>query len=120
MGIIGAGIELAALRRVEHSGNIVSEPYRIGRAGTLMRAARACTASGMGLAILGGRTRLGAVVSGTLLAAGSLLTRFGVFEAGMASARDPKYTVVPQRERLAAREAGQQVASNGHTSTITR
>ena len=120
MGIIGAGIELAALRRVEHSGSIVSEPYRIGRAGVLMRAARACTASGMGLAILGGRTRLGAVVSGTLLAAGSLLTRFGVFEAGMASAKDPKYTVVPQRERLAAREAGQQVASNGHAPTITR
>jgi hypothetical protein len=35
------------------------------------------------------------------------LTRFGVFDAGMASARDPKYTVVPQRERLAAREDGQ-------------
>jgi hypothetical protein len=120
MGIIGAGIELAALRRVEHSGGIVSEPYRIGRAGALMRAARACTASGMGLAVLGGRTRLGAVVSGALLAAGSLLTRFGVFEAGMASAKDPKYTVVPQRERLAARQAGQQVASNGHASTITR
>jgi hypothetical protein len=120
MGIIGAGIELAALRRVEHSGGIVSEPYRIGRAGALMRAARACTASGMGLAVLGGRTRLGAVVSGALLAAGSLLTRFGVFEAGMASAKDPKYTVVPQRERLAVRQAGQQVASNGHASTITR
>src|SRR3954454_13807374 len=41
MGIIGAGIELAALHRVEHSGGIVSEPYRIGRAGALMRAARA-------------------------------------------------------------------------------
>jgi hypothetical protein len=38
----------------------------------------------------------------------------------MASARDPKYTVVPQRERLAARENGQQVASNGHASTMTR
>ena len=38
----------------------------------------------------------------------------------MASARDPNYTVVPQRERLAAREAGQQVASNGHASMITR
>jgi hypothetical protein len=25
-----------------------------------------------------------------------------VFEAGLASARDPKYTVVPQRERMAA------------------
>jgi hypothetical protein len=32
--------------------------------------------------------------------AGSACTRFGVFEAGQASARDPKYTVVPQRERL--------------------
>jgi hypothetical protein len=39
-----------------------------------------------------------------LLAAGSLLTRFGVFEAGLQSVRDPKYTVVPQRERVAARE----------------
>jgi hypothetical protein len=35
------------------------------------------------------------------LAAGSLLTRFGVFDAGMASAKDPKYTVIPQRERMA-------------------
>jgi hypothetical protein len=32
--------------------------------------------------------------------AGSLCTRLGVFEAGMQSARDPKYTVVPQRERV--------------------
>ena len=39
------------------------------------------------------------------LAAGSLLTRFGVFDAGMASAKDPKYTVVPQKERIAARES---------------
>jgi len=31
----------------------------------------------------------------------------------MASARDPKYTVVPQRERLAARQ-------NGHASSVTR
>jgi len=48
-----------------------------------------------------------------LLAAGSLLTRFGVFEAGIASTKDPKYVVVPQRERMAARQ-------NGHASTITR
>ena len=32
--------------------------------------------------------------------AGSACTRFGVFEAGQDSAKDPKYTVVPQRERL--------------------
>ena len=52
------------------------------------------------LTVVAGRRRPGAVVSGALLAAGSLLTRFGVFDAGMVSARDPKYTVVPQRERL--------------------
>nr|WP_239522303.1 NrfD/PsrC family molybdoenzyme membrane anchor subunit [Geodermatophilus sabuli] len=106
MAIIGAGIELAAVRGVENDESVVSEPYHIGRAGTFMRAAKACTATGLGLAVLGGRTRVGAVASGVLLAAGSLLTRFGVFDAGMASARDPKYTVVPQRERMAAREAG--------------
>jgi hypothetical protein len=27
------------------------------------------------------------------------MTRFGIFQAGMASARDPKYTIVPQRRR---------------------
>jgi hypothetical protein len=37
--------------------------------------------------------------------AGLLLTRFGVFEVGMASARDSKCTVVPQWERMVAREA---------------
>ena len=56
---------------------------------------------------------LGAVASGTQLAAGSLLTRFGAFEAGLASAKDPKYTVIPQKERLAARQ-------NGHAPTVTR
>jgi hypothetical protein len=35
--------------------------------------------------------------------AGSACLRFGVFEAGQESAKDPKYVVVPQRERLAAR-----------------
>jgi hypothetical protein len=103
MAIVGAGIELAAVRAVEGSDSVVAEPYHFGRAGKLMRAAQACTASGLGLAIVGGRTRIGAVASGTLLAAGSLLTRFGVFDAGMASAKDPKYTVIPQRERMAAR-----------------
>ena len=51
-------------------------------------------------ALLGRRSRLLSGLSGAALLAGSLATRFGVFEAGGASARDPKYTVVPQRERL--------------------
>jgi hypothetical protein len=106
MAAVGAALELAMVHQVENDESIVSEPYHLGRAGKLMRAAKACTASGLGLNVLAGRTRLGAVASGTLLAAGSLLTRFGVFDAGMASARDPKYTVIPQRERMAARQNG--------------
>jgi hypothetical protein len=89
---------------VENGHGIVSEPYHEGKAGRFLELARICTAGGAGLTVLAGRTRVGAIVSGTLLAAGSLLTRFGVFEAGMASARDPKYTVVPQRERLARQD----------------
>ncbi|SOE00362.1 NrfD/PsrC family molybdoenzyme membrane anchor subunit [Blastococcus haudaquaticus] len=100
MAVTGAVIELAVVHQVENDMSIVSEPYHEGRAGKLMRAAKACTAAGAGLTVLAGRTRAGAVASGTLLAAGSLLTRFGVFDAGMASARDPKYTVIPQRERV--------------------
>ena len=44
-------------------------------------------------------------ISGLTLLAGSACTRFGVFEAGQESAKDPKYTVVPQRERLDRRRA---------------
>jgi hypothetical protein len=86
----------------ENGHGIVSEPYHLGRAGKLVRAAKTCTAAGAGLTVVAGRTRLGAVASGTLLAAGSLLTRFDVFDAGMASAKDPKCTVIPQRERMAS------------------
>jgi hypothetical protein len=34
--------------------------------------------------------------------AGSALQRFGVFHAGVESTKDPRYVVVPQRERLNA------------------
>jgi hypothetical protein len=50
--------------------------------------------------VLGGRSRVAAALSGLALLAGSACTRFGIFEAGQASARDPRYTVVPQRERV--------------------
>jgi hypothetical protein len=34
------------------------------------------------------------------LLAGSALQRFGTFEAGVASTKDPKYVMVPQRAGL--------------------
>jgi len=48
---------------------------------------------------LGGAAGALSALSGAALLAASALTRFGIFEAGMASARDPKYTIVPQRQR---------------------
>ncbi len=113
MAVAGAAIELAAMHKVENDHGLLSEPFHEGRPGKLMRAAKACTAAGAGLTVVAGRTRLGQVASGTLLAAGSLLTRFGVFEAGIASTKDPKYVVIPQRERIDAHQ-------NGHASTIPR
>ncbi|WP_448614650.1 NrfD/PsrC family molybdoenzyme membrane anchor subunit [Modestobacter sp. URMC 112] len=117
VALAGVGIELAAIHRVENGHGIVSEPYHLGKAGRLLRAAKAATLSGAGLTALAGRTRVGAVLGGGLLAAGSLLTRMGVFEAGMQSAKDPKYTVVPQRERLEAREAQ---AAAGEARSVVR
>jgi hypothetical protein len=45
------------------------------------------------------------VASGVTLLDASALTRFGIFEAGIDSAKDPKYTIEPQKRRLAARRA---------------
>jgi len=104
----GALLELAAEHRMERSMGLAAEPLHQGRAGTLMKASRALTVVGaVGAALLGGRSRVAAVLSGAALIAGSACTRFAVFEAGQASARDPRYTVVPQRERLERRQAEQ-------------
>src|SRR5690242_17646314 len=69
MGVGGAALELGAMHLVETRHGIVSEPYHEGKAGRLMKAAKACTASGAGLTVLAGRTRLGQTAAGALLAA---------------------------------------------------
>ncbi|GDY31861.1 NrfD/PsrC family molybdoenzyme membrane anchor subunit [Gandjariella thermophila] len=101
IGLIGAGMELAAAYRMERGLGLVGEPYRQGRPGKLLRAGRALTAVGAGLSVLGRRSRAVSAIAGAAYLAAGLCTRFGVFEAGKASAADPKYVVIPQRERLA-------------------
>jgi hypothetical protein len=49
---------------------------------------------------LGRRSRAVSALSGTAMIVASALTRWGIYHAGVASAGDPKYTVVPQRQRL--------------------
>jgi len=102
----GAVLELVVERQMERAMGITAEPLHQGTAGRLMRASKLLTAAGAaGTALLAGRSRPGAALAGAALLLGSVCTRFGVFEAGQASAKDPRYVVVPQRERLAARAA---------------
>ncbi len=100
LGLAGAAAELAATRRVEHGLGLVSQTYRTGRAGRLLRAARTLTAVGAGLSLLGRRGRLATAAAGAAYLAAGLCTRFGVYDAGVAAAKDPKYVVVPQRARM--------------------
>jgi len=102
LAVAGAALELAMMHRVESGHGLLSEPFHTGPAGTLLRAARGLTVAGAVGAVLGRRSRMATALSGASLLAGSLATRFGVYEAGVASAKDPRYTVVPQRERLDA------------------
>ncbi|MCE0766332.1 polysulfide reductase NrfD [Pseudonocardia kujensis] len=111
VAVAGAALELAATAVLERRIGFAAKAYRTGRAGTVLRAARAGTVAGALGALASGflrgrRGRALGAVSGLLLNAASAATRYGVFEAGMASARDPEYTVRPQRERLEARRSG--------------
>jgi formate-dependent nitrite reductase membrane component NrfD len=102
--VLGAATELTAKSLLLSRLGEIAEPYQIGRPGKLMEAAEVLTAAGLAGAVLAGRSRTAIKLAGAALVVSSALTRFGIFEAGLASARDPKYTVGPQRARLAAKE----------------
>lgn len=104
LAIGGALLDLAAERRMERSMGLAAEPLHVCGAGRWMHASKTLTVVGaVTAAVMGRRSRTASAVSGVALMAGSACLRFGIFEAGQESARDPKYTVVPQRERLNAR-----------------
>ncbi|GAA2428458.1 NrfD/PsrC family molybdoenzyme membrane anchor subunit [Streptomyces macrosporus] len=99
--VCGAALELAASLRLEARLGLPREAYTTGRAHRLRKVSEYLTVGGLaGTVLLGARSRAAAVAGGLALIAGGLLQRFGVFEAGVASARDPKYVTVPQRQRL--------------------
>lgn len=106
LAVLGAAAELMAENFLERRLGSVAEPYHAGRSGKLMKTAKVLTACGLGAAVLarGRRSRALSVLAGATLMTASAVTRAGVFQAGLASARDPKYTVGPQRERVARRE----------------
>jgi hypothetical protein len=98
----GAVAELVASRVMEPRLGLVGEAYASGTPHKLRRWSEYLTAAGLAGALAARRSRVAAVASGLALMAGSVLQRFGVFEAGVESTRDPRYVVAPQRERLTA------------------
>ena len=105
MAVAGAAMEIVAAESLLRRIGMVGEPYQKDRPGRLMNVSRTTTALAAGATLLlGRRSRVVSALAGASCVAASVMTRFGVFEAGLDSARDPKYTVVPQKERLAARE----------------
>jgi formate-dependent nitrite reductase membrane component NrfD len=100
LAVAGSVAELALTETMEHRLGEIGEVYTQGAAGTLAKAAKALTATGaVMLSTRGGRSRAAQVVGGALVLAGGMCMRWSVFKAGQQSARDPKYTVKPQRER---------------------
>ena len=94
--IVGLGLMETMQKRL----GFVGEVYAKEAAGKLARISKACAAAGTALlASRGRRSRKAAVGGGALVLAGELALRWSVFRAGFQSARDPRYVVVPQRER---------------------
>jgi formate-dependent nitrite reductase membrane component NrfD len=103
LAIMGAAAELVATNVMEQKLGSLAEPYHEGPSGTLARTAKVLTAVGaMAIGGWGHRRRSAAVLGGAALLGGALAERFAVFRAGFASAKDPKFTVGPQRERVEA------------------
>jgi hypothetical protein len=107
LAVGGVLAENAVFKLMEKRLGMEGEPYSQGEAGRYKTIAMACTLGGAALLARAGRkSRLAAVAGSALVLAGELAVRWSVFKAGFQSARDPKYTVVPQRERLTRQPSG--------------
>jgi hypothetical protein len=100
MAVFGVGTELASFERMERRIGMTAEPYSQGRCGAYVRASKVLSLLGLVGAALSRRSRVASALSGVALLASSAATRWGIFHAGMQSANDPKYTIIPQRERI--------------------
>lgn len=100
----GAALEIAASEAMKRRLGELAEPYEREAAGRYEKLATALTVGGAAVTgLLGRRSRPAAVLGGALTLGGALARRWSVFEAGFQSARDPKYVVKSQRERLRSR-----------------
>jgi formate-dependent nitrite reductase membrane component NrfD len=106
LGIGAAMAELALLQLMKTTMGEAAGAFSESQKGRRYeRMAAAVTATGVGVAALAGRrSRLASALAGASILAGSALTRFAIFEAGLTSAENPRYTIVPQRRRVEQRQ----------------
>jgi hypothetical protein len=101
LAVAGVLAEGALMQTMERRLGTVGEVYGRGEAGKLSRAAKGLATTGaVLLARRGRKSRAAAVAAGALVCAGELCLRWAVFKAGLQSARDPKYVVESQRQRV--------------------
>jgi formate-dependent nitrite reductase membrane component NrfD len=105
LAVAGVLAEGALMQAMELRLGKIGEVYRQGEAGKFLRAAKGLAATGAALLALPGRkSRAAAVAGGVLVCAGELCLRWAVFKAGFQSARNPKYVVQQQRDRVEREE----------------
>jgi hypothetical protein len=107
LGIGAAVTELALMRLMKQAMGEAGEAFAESKKGhRYEEIATAATTAGIALAALAGRrNRLGAAMAGVAMLTGAAFTRFAIFEAGLTSAENPRYTIVPQRQRILRRQA---------------
>jgi Polysulphide reductase, NrfD len=97
LAVMGAVAEIVATKAMERGLGELSDAYER----RLTVGARvAFAAGGAVVAVAGRRSRIAAVAGGLLLNSAAFLTRWSVYKAGFASARNPRHTVAPQRDRV--------------------
>jgi formate-dependent nitrite reductase membrane component NrfD len=101
LAVSGVLAEGALMQAMELRLGTVGEVYKEGEAGRYARAAKGLATAGAAiLATRGRKSRGAAMLGGALVCAGEVCLRWSVFKAGFQSARDPKYVVETQRERV--------------------
>jgi formate-dependent nitrite reductase membrane component NrfD len=119
LAVGGVLVENAMFKLMERRLGMVGEPYSQDEAGRYKKIAIACTLGGAALiAAAGRRSRVAAVAGGAAVLAGEVAVRWSVFKAGFQSARDPKYTIGPQRERIGQAEPGSRTAPGSGDGSV--
>jgi hypothetical protein len=103
LAVGGVAAEMAAVSVMHKRLGSIGEPYSSeGPPARYSKAARVLSMAGAAAIAFGGGRREATLAGGAAVLAGALAERWSIFRAGFASAADPKYTVEPQRARVAA------------------